>query len=61
MSDICGGAKGGMISEADHYTTLIGFARKYAGNVDVEARWQAFLDYEAEVIQNYGKKETMHG
>ena len=50
-----------MISEAGHYTTFIGFARKYGGNVDVEARWQAFLDYEAEVIQNYGKKETMHG
>ena len=50
-----------MISEAGHYTTFIGFARKYGGNVDVEARWQAFLDYEAEVIQNYSKKETMHG
>ena len=50
-----------MISEAGHYNTFIGFARKYGGNVDVEARWQAFLDYEAEVIQNYGKKETMHG
>ena len=50
-----------MISEAGHYTTFIGFARKYGGTVDVEARWQAFLDYEAEVIQNYGTKETMHG
>jgi len=50
-----------MISEAGHYTTFIGFARKYGGNVDVEARWQAFLDYEAKVIRNYGKKETMHG
>ena len=50
-----------MISEAGHYTTFIGFARKHGGNVDVEARWQAFLDYEAEVIQNYSKKETMHG
>lgn len=50
-----------MISEAGHYTTFIGFARQYAGNVDVDKRWQAFLDYEAEVIQNYGKKETMHG
>ena len=50
-----------MISEAGHYMTFIGFARKYGGTVDVEARWQAFLDYEAEVIQNYSKKETMHG
>lgn len=50
-----------MVSEAQHYTTFIGFARQYGGDVDVEARWQAFLAHEAAVIQRYGKKETMHG
>lgn len=50
-----------MISEAEHYTTFISFARKYGGSVDVDARWQAFLDYEASILANYGKKETMHG
>lgn len=50
-----------MISEATHYTTFLGFARKYAGNEDVEKRWQEWLTYEAEVISKYGKKETMHG
>ena len=50
-----------MISEAGHYTTFIGFARKYGQGVDVEARWQAFLDYEAGIMERYGKKETMHG
>jgi tRNA-(ms[2]io[6]A)-hydroxylase len=51
-----------MISEANHYTTFLGFARKYGGDkVDVDSRWQAFLDYEAEVISRYGQKETMHG
>lgn len=51
-----------MISEANHYTTFLGFARKYGGGkVDVDSRWQAFLDYEAEVISRYGQKETMHG
>jgi tRNA-(ms[2]io[6]A)-hydroxylase len=50
-----------MVSEAQHYTTFIGFARQYGGDVDVEARWQAFLAHEAAVIQKYGKKETMHG
>ena len=51
-----------MISEAGHYTTFLGFARKYATeDIDVEARWQAFLDYEAEIISRYGKKETIHG
>jgi tRNA-(ms[2]io[6]A)-hydroxylase len=50
-----------MISEATHYTTFLGFARKYAMGIDVEARWKQFLAYEATVIKNYGKKETMHG
>ncbi len=50
-----------MISEANHYTLFIGFARQYADGVDVDARWKEFLEYESEVIQRYGKKETMHG
>jgi tRNA-(ms[2]io[6]A)-hydroxylase len=51
-----------MISEANHYTTFLGFARKYGeGIMDVNKRWQEWLDYEAKVIQNYGKSETMHG
>lgn len=50
-----------MISEANHYTTFIGFARKYGKGEDVDKRWQEWLEYEAQVIQQYGKKETMHG
>jgi|SRR6185436_940777 len=50
-----------MISEANHYTLFIGFARKYAGGEDVDKRWQEFLDYEREIISRYGKAETMHG
>jgi len=50
-----------MVSEAQHYTTFIGFARQYGGRVDVDARWQQFLEHEAVVIQHYGRKETMHG
>ena len=50
-----------MISEAGHYTTFITFARQYAKEVDVDKRWQEFLDYEAKVIANYGKSETVHG
>ena len=50
-----------MISEAGHYTTFIGFARKYAENIDVNKRWNEWLEYEAIVIQNYGKEETIHG
>lgn len=50
-----------MISEATHYTTFIRLAKKYAGKTDVDSRWNAFLAYEADVIKNYGKKETIHG
>ena len=51
-----------MISEANHYTLFICFARKYGGNVeDVDKRWQEWLNYEAEVLKNYSKKETIHG
>lgn len=50
-----------MISEANHYTLFIGFARKYSGGEDVDKRWQEFLDYEAGVISNYGNSESVHG
>ena len=51
-----------MISEANHYATFLGFARKYGEGVeDVNNRWQMWLEHEANVIKNYGKKETMHG
>ena len=50
-----------MASEANHYTTFISLARKYNSGIDVDARWQEFLDYEATVIANYGKNETIHG
>ncbi len=50
-----------MISEANHYTLFLGFARKYAGGEDVDKRWKEFLEYEASVIAKYGKDETIHG
>ncbi len=50
-----------MISEANHYTMFIGLARKYADGIDVDKRWQEFLDYEGVIIQKYGNKETIHG
>jgi tRNA-(ms[2]io[6]A)-hydroxylase len=50
-----------MESEAGHYTTFIGFARKYAEGIDVETRWKEWLEYETEVISKYGKSESIHG
>lgn len=50
-----------MASEAEHYATFIGFARKYGEGVDVEKRWNEFLDFESSLMAKYGKSETMHG
>ena len=50
-----------MISEAGHYTTFIGFARELGDVEKVNARWEEWLDYEAEIIKSYGKKESIHG
>jgi tRNA-(ms[2]io[6]A)-hydroxylase len=39
----------------------LGFARKYADNIDVDKRWAAWIDFETSIIVNYGKNETVHG
>lgn len=50
-----------MVSEATHYSMFIRLAKKYAVTIDVESRWKTFLKYEAQVVQNYGRSETIHG
>ena len=50
-----------MIIEANHYTTFINFAREDATDDDVEIRWEEYLAFEAEIIAQFGKKETVHG
>jgi len=50
-----------MVSEANHYTMFLGFARKYGDRTEVDEKWQALLEYEAEIMKDLGTKETMHG
>lgn len=50
-----------MISEANHYTLFLNFARKYGDREEVDKKWQALLEYEAEIMKNLGKSETIHG
>ena len=50
-----------MVSEANHYTMFLGFARKYGNKKEVDTKWQQLLEYEAEIISNLGNKETVHG
>ena len=50
-----------MVSEANHYTMFLSFARKYGDREEVDKKWQQLLAYEAEIMAELGKKETMHG
>lgn len=50
-----------MVSEANHYTTFLNFARKYSVDVNVDERWKEWLEFEGKLIQSYGKKEQIHG
>ncbi|MGB2460851.1 MAG: tRNA isopentenyl-2-thiomethyl-A-37 hydroxylase MiaE, partial [Flavobacteriaceae bacterium] len=50
-----------MISEANHYTMFLQFARAYGGREQTDQKWKALLDFEGELIKSFGKKETMHG
>ena len=50
-----------MISEAGHYTMFLNFARKYGDRKDVDQKWEALLNFEADIMRNLGSKETIHG
>jgi tRNA-(ms[2]io[6]A)-hydroxylase len=50
-----------MVSEANHYTMFLGFARQYGNRIEVDQKWQQLLDYEAEIMKDLGKKQTIHG
>jgi tRNA-(ms[2]io[6]A)-hydroxylase len=50
-----------MISEASHYTMFLNFARQYGDRTEVDKKWQQLLEYEAEIIKDLGKNETVHG
>ena len=50
-----------MISEANHYTLFLKFARQYGEREEVDAKWQSLLKYEAEVIANLKNEDKVHG
>ncbi len=51
-----------MKSEAMHYTMFLKFARTIGGSIlNVDKKWNDFLDYEAIVIQEFGAKKEIHG
>ena len=43
-----------MVSEANHYTVFLGFARQYQDRQIVDKKWDGLLAYEAEFMRNRG-------
>ena len=50
-----------MVSEAGHYTMFLNFARQYGDRQEVDQKWQDLLEYEASIMKDLGKKESIHG
>ena len=50
-----------MVSEANHYTMFLGFARQYGDRKEVDKKWQELLVFEAEIMKGLGTSETIHG
>ncbi len=59
--DLCKFYRDLMVSEANHYTMFLKFARLYGDKDEVETKWQELLDYEANIILNMSKEAKMHG
>ena len=50
-----------MISEANHYSSFLGFARQYGERKEVDTKWEALLEFEAEIMKTLSVNETIHG
>ncbi|MCB7480446.1 tRNA-(ms[2]io[6]A)-hydroxylase [Christiangramia sediminis] len=50
-----------MVSEANHYTMFLKFARQYGDREIVDQKWQELLEFEAEIMKELSKNESIHG
>ena len=50
-----------MISEANHYTTFLKFAREYQDREIVDEKWNALLTFEAQMMRERGNVAKIHG
>ena len=50
-----------MVSEANHYTMFLNFAREYGNLDEVNKKWQDLLIYEAKIMTSLSKNASMHG
>lgn len=50
-----------MISEANHYTMFLKLARQYGIETEVNEKWSRLLEFEAEIMKNLNRHESIHG
>jgi tRNA-(ms[2]io[6]A)-hydroxylase len=50
-----------MVSEANHYTMFLKFARSFGKREVVDHKWQELLEYEAGIMKQLGKNVSIHG
>lgn len=50
-----------MVSEANHYTMFLKFARQYGNREEVDIMWEELLVHEANILKNYNTKGAIHG
>ena len=50
-----------MISEANHYSSFLGFARQYGERKEVDQKWKSLLEYEADIMKTLSITESIHG
>ncbi len=50
-----------MVSEANHYTMFLGFARQYGDRDVVDKKWKQLLEYEAKLMKNLSVSSSIHG
>ncbi len=50
-----------MVSEANHYTLFLQFARTYGNREEVDEKWESLLVYEASIMKDLGTQESIHG
>ncbi|WP_026450038.1 tRNA-(ms[2]io[6]A)-hydroxylase [Aequorivita capsosiphonis] len=50
-----------MVSEANHYTMFLSFARQYGDRKEVDQKWNDLLSFEADVMKDLSKHQSIHG
>ena len=50
-----------MVSEANHYSLFLKFARTYGIREEVDRKWDELFNFEAEILKSFGNQQLIHG